>query len=139
MFTGLVEAIGELIERKATSGGVRLRLASPLADELSPGDSLAVNGVCLTVILAENGEVHADGHVRHRVREHERALEHLLRRDPVRHVDDLHVWGDRLDDAVTGADEIVLEAEVAQESDEHAPTLSGLRQNGFDKPIEIVR
>ena len=60
MFTGLVEAIGELIERKATSGGVRLRLASPLADELSPGDSLAVNGVCLTVILAENGEVHAD-------------------------------------------------------------------------------
>jgi len=60
MFTGLVEAIGELIERTAASGGVRLRLASPLAEELSPGDSLAVNGVCLTVILAENGEVHAD-------------------------------------------------------------------------------
>ena len=60
MFTGLVEAVGELIERKATSGGVRLRVASPLAGELSPGDSLAVNGVCLTVILAEKGELHAD-------------------------------------------------------------------------------
>ncbi len=60
MFTGLVEAVGELIERKPTSGGFRLRVASPLADELSPGDSVAVNGVCLTVILAEKGEIHAD-------------------------------------------------------------------------------
>src|SRR5689334_7670686 len=60
MFTGLVEAIGELIERKPTSGGFRLRVASPLADELSPGDSVAVNGVCLTVILAERGQFHTD-------------------------------------------------------------------------------
>jgi|SRR5581483_9724135 len=60
MFTGLVEAVGELIERKPTSGGIRLRIGSPLASELSPGDSLAVNGVCLTVILAERGEIHAD-------------------------------------------------------------------------------
>jgi riboflavin synthase len=60
MFTGLVEAIGELVERQATSGGFRLRVASPLAGELSPGDSVAVNGVCLTVILAEAGEFHAD-------------------------------------------------------------------------------
>src|SRR5882672_2646863 len=60
MFTGLVEGVGELVERKPTSGGFRLRIASPLASELKPGDSLAVNGVCLTVILAERGEVHAD-------------------------------------------------------------------------------
>jgi riboflavin synthase len=60
MFTGLVEGVGELVERKATSGGFRLRIGTPLAAELKPGDSLAVNGVCLTVILAERGEVHAD-------------------------------------------------------------------------------
>src|SRR2546430_1959886 len=60
MFTGLVEAVGELIERKRTLGGFRLRIGTPLAAELSPGDSLAVNGVCLTVILAEKGHVHAD-------------------------------------------------------------------------------
>ena len=60
MFTGLVEAVGELVERKPTSGGFRLRIGSPLAPELTPGDSLAVNGVCLTVILAERGEIHAD-------------------------------------------------------------------------------
>ena len=52
MFTGLVEAVGELVERKPTSGGFRLRIATSLAPELAPGDSLAVNGVCLTVIAA---------------------------------------------------------------------------------------
>jgi len=60
MFTGLVEAVGELIERKPTDRGFRLRIGTALADELSPGDSLAVNGVCLTVILAEKQYVHAD-------------------------------------------------------------------------------
>ncbi|MBI3492122.1 MAG: riboflavin synthase [Acidobacteria bacterium] len=60
MFTGLVEGVGELIERKPTSGGFRLRIGSSLAVELAPGESLAVNGVCLTVILAEPREIHAD-------------------------------------------------------------------------------
>lgn len=60
MFTGLVETVGELIERKPTSGGFRLRIATTLAPEMKPGDSLAVNGVCLTVILAEDRELHAD-------------------------------------------------------------------------------
>jgi riboflavin synthase len=60
MFTGLVEALGEVVERKPTSAGFRLRIGSPLATDVAPGDSLAVNGVCLTVILAEAGEIHAD-------------------------------------------------------------------------------
>jgi riboflavin synthase len=60
MFTGLVEEVGELIERKPTSGGFRLRIRTNLAGEIAQGDSLAVNGVCLTVILAKKGEVHAD-------------------------------------------------------------------------------
>ena len=60
MFTGLVEAVGELVERKTTSGGFRLRIATPLASELAPGDSLAVNGVCLTVIQAPGREIVAD-------------------------------------------------------------------------------
>src|SRR3954466_3579685 len=60
MFTGLVEEVGELLECKPTSGGCRLRIGSTLAPEMRPGDSLAVNGVCLTVILAEREEIHAD-------------------------------------------------------------------------------
>jgi riboflavin synthase len=60
MFTGLVEAVGTLVERKPTSGGFRLRIGTPLAPELKPGDSIAVNGVCLTVILTAASEFQAD-------------------------------------------------------------------------------
>src|SRR5262245_21632497 len=59
MFTGLIEALGELVERKPTSAGYRLRIATPIAAELSPGDSIAVNGVCLTVIARQAKELHA--------------------------------------------------------------------------------
>jgi riboflavin synthase len=60
MFTGLVEGVGEVVERKPTTGGFRLRIAAALTPALAPGDSIAVNGVCLTVILAEHDEIHAD-------------------------------------------------------------------------------
>ena len=60
MFTGLIEAVGRVTEVKATGGGMRLRIRTPLASELVPGDSLAVNGACLTVTIAEDGDVHAD-------------------------------------------------------------------------------
>ena len=39
---------------------VRLRLTTPLASELRPGDSLAVNGVCLTVVSAANRSAEFD-------------------------------------------------------------------------------
>ena len=60
MFTGLIEATGRLVDRMTTSGGVRVRIASALGGELAAGDSVAVNGVCLTVIVAGGGEIHAD-------------------------------------------------------------------------------
>jgi riboflavin synthase len=60
MFTGLVEAVGELIERRPAAAGVRLRIRTALASELTPGDSLAVNGVCLTVVSAEGDAVCTD-------------------------------------------------------------------------------
>ena len=60
MFTGLVEAVGELTESKAMPGGVRFHIATPLAAELNLGDSIAVNGVCLTVVEQLPGEFHAD-------------------------------------------------------------------------------
>lgn len=60
MFTGLIEAVGEIAEIKATPGGFRLRLSTGLAAALANGDSLAVNGVCLTVVSADAGGIHAD-------------------------------------------------------------------------------
>jgi riboflavin synthase len=60
MFTGLVENVGELVERQPTGGGFRLRIASPLASELASGDSVAVSGVCLTVTGRSDSAFHAE-------------------------------------------------------------------------------
>jgi riboflavin synthase len=60
MFTGLIEAVGEIAEVKTSPGGYRIRIRTTLAAGLTSGDSLAVNGVCLTVVTADGGEVHAD-------------------------------------------------------------------------------
>jgi riboflavin synthase len=60
MFTGLIEAVGRVAEAKGVGGGLRVRIRTDLASALAAGESLAVNGVCLTVIVAEGGEVHAD-------------------------------------------------------------------------------
>ena len=60
MFTGIVEAVGTLTEVKGTGGGYRVRIQTPLSAELKVGDSLAVNGVCLTVILIDGEHVLAD-------------------------------------------------------------------------------
>jgi riboflavin synthase len=60
MFTGLIEAVGEVVDAQRTAAGVRLRLETDLAPQLTAGDSLAVNGVCLTVTVSEKGMVYAD-------------------------------------------------------------------------------
>jgi riboflavin synthase len=60
MFTGLVESVGQIVESAPSGGGVRMRIATDLAPELAIGESLAVNGVCLTVTAHDDGSVHAD-------------------------------------------------------------------------------
>jgi riboflavin synthase len=60
MFTGLIEAVGEISGLKRTPSGIRIRVHTPLGAELLPGDSLAVNGVCLTVVSADRTGIHAD-------------------------------------------------------------------------------
>src|SRR5438128_2343615 len=51
MFTGLVEAMGEVRSLFADGPGSRLTIAEPaLAPQLKIGDSVAINGVCLTVM-----------------------------------------------------------------------------------------
>lgn len=60
MFTGLVETVGQVIDASRGEAGVRMRLATGLAPELAVGDSLAVNGVCLTVVSRDGGTVAAD-------------------------------------------------------------------------------
>jgi riboflavin synthase len=51
MFTGLIEALGSITAIDRSRDGVRLTVAAgELASELKDGDSIAVNGVCLTAV-----------------------------------------------------------------------------------------
>ena len=49
MFSGLIEALGEVAEVTAIPAGLHLRVTTELGAQLALGDSVAVNGVCLTV------------------------------------------------------------------------------------------
>jgi len=60
LFTGLVADLGTVDALEATDDGVRLRVRSPLAGELRDGDSVAVNGVCLTATEVADGRFAAD-------------------------------------------------------------------------------
>ena len=61
MFTGIIEEIGEVVGLESSGDSAVLRVrASRLGEDLAHGASIAVNGVCLTVI----GQQAADGGVR---------------------------------------------------------------------------
>lgn len=61
MFTGLVETVGRVERLVSVAGGARLRVRCPaLADELVPGESIAVNGACLTVVAADRDAMTLD-------------------------------------------------------------------------------
>ena len=60
MFTGLVQDLGTVTGVDATDDGVRLAVRSRLADELGLGDSVAVNGVCLTATHVDGDEFSTD-------------------------------------------------------------------------------
>jgi riboflavin synthase len=60
MFTGLVADKGTVTAVDATVDGVRLAVRTALAPELSEGDSVAVNGVCLTATAIADGRFSAD-------------------------------------------------------------------------------
>jgi riboflavin synthase len=60
VFTGLVADLGTVAAVDATDDGVRLRVATALAGDLADGDSIAVNGVCLTAVGADEDGFGAD-------------------------------------------------------------------------------
>ena len=53
MFTGLIEDVGTVESISSDAGGARLRIATHLGAEIGPGDSVAVDGVCLTATGAD--------------------------------------------------------------------------------------
>jgi len=61
VFTGIVEELGEVVAIENLGDSSRFRLRGPLVTEdAKHGDSIAVNGVCLTVVDTADGEFTAD-------------------------------------------------------------------------------
>ena len=61
VFTGIVEEVGEIVEVAPLGDASRLRVRGPLVtSDARPGDSIAVNGVCLTVVEPETGTFGVD-------------------------------------------------------------------------------
>jgi riboflavin synthase len=61
VFTGIVEELGEVVAVERLEDSSRFRLRGPLVTEgARHGDSIAVNGVCLTVVDTSGGEFTAD-------------------------------------------------------------------------------
>jgi riboflavin synthase len=60
VFTGLVQEMGTVRAIEREPAGARLEVETTLAGELSEGDSVAVNGVCLTAVEVKDGGFRAD-------------------------------------------------------------------------------
>ena len=60
MFTGLIADVGTVASAEHGEDGARLRIETALASGLAEGDSIAVNGVCLTATERDNGSFAAD-------------------------------------------------------------------------------
>jgi riboflavin synthase len=61
MFTGLVAAVGTVVAVELSGSGSRIEIEAPaIAAELAAGDSVAVNGACLTALHVSDGRFQAD-------------------------------------------------------------------------------
>jgi riboflavin synthase len=63
VFTGLIADLGSVTALERSEDGARLRIGTRLADQLEQGDSVAVNGVCLTAIDIHDGGFAAEAMV----------------------------------------------------------------------------
>ncbi|QQS39829.1 MAG: riboflavin synthase [Acidobacteriota bacterium] len=61
MFTGIIEELGEVSAIAVTDSGARITVSAPLVtSDASEGDSISVNGVCLTALDIGDGRFSAD-------------------------------------------------------------------------------
>jgi riboflavin synthase len=129
LFTGLVADLGTVTAVDRDGEGARLRVSTSLAPEVAEGDSVAVNGVCLTATDVGDGGFAAD------------AMEETLRRSSLGGLR----AGDRvnLELALRASDR--LGGHVVQGHVDGLGTIAAIREEGFsrvvtvDAPAELLR
>jgi riboflavin synthase len=122
VFTGLVADRGTVEEVEATADGVRLRVRSALTGELAEGDSVAVNGVCLTATAIAGGRFDAD------------VMHETLRRSSLGEVRDGAAVNLELPLRATDR----LGGHVVQGHVDGLGTVRAIREDGFARIVEIA-
>jgi riboflavin synthase len=121
MFTGLIADLGSIESVTANAEGATLAIRTRLAAELEKGDSIAVNGVCLTATSVEPGAFRTE------------AMNETLRRSSL---GALEAGQDvNLELALRAGDR--LGGHVVQGHVDGTGSVSSIRQEGFSRVIEI--
>jgi riboflavin synthase len=121
MFTGLVSALGVLSSFERDGQGAALEIATPLAVELREGDSVAVNGVCLTATVVGAGVFRAQ------------AMRETLERTAL---DELQVGSQvNLELPLRAADR--LGGHVVQGHVDGTASVRATREEGFSRVLEL--
>ena len=122
MFTGLVADKGTVTAVDSTADGVRLAVETALAPEIGEGDSVAVNGVCLTATKITDGRFTAD------------VMRETLRRSSLAEVaEGAEV---NLELPLRASDR--LGGHVVQGHVDGLGTIRGIREDGFSRMVEIA-
>jgi len=122
VFTGLVQDLGTVASIDQTDDGARVSVATTLTGDLDPGDSIAVNGVCLTATAIADGRFTAD------------VMAETLRRSSL----------GALDPGATVNLELPLRAadriggHIVQGHVDGLGTVTGVREDGFARVVTIA-
>ncbi|HEY7962257.1 MAG TPA: riboflavin synthase [Solirubrobacteraceae bacterium] len=122
MFTGLIADLGSVLALERADGGATLRIATRLAGELGEGDSIAVNGVCLTATAIDATSFAAQ------------AMQETLRRSSL---GALAVGGAVNLELALRADER-LGGHIVQGHVDGTGTVAEIREEGFSRVLEIA-
>jgi riboflavin synthase len=122
MFTGLIADLGTVTALERDAAGARLRIATRLAAELGEGDSIAVNGVCLTASDVHGESFGAD------------AMSETLRRSSL---GELEIGtAVNLELALRAGDR--LGGHVVQGHVDATATITAIREDGFARVLEFA-
>src|ERR1700722_9348495 len=121
MFTGLIADLGSVKSIEIDPNGATLEISTALAGELAEGDSVAVNGVCLTAIAIDEGAFRAQ------------AMQETLRRSSLQQLRP----GSQVNLELALRADGRLGGHIVQGHVDGTGTIAGLRDEGFARVLEI--
>ena len=121
MFTGLIADLGSVKSIESDADGATLEITTVLAGELAEGDSVAVNGVCLTATAIDDGAFRAQ------------AMQETLRRSSLQQLRP----GSRVNLELALRADGRLGGHIVQGHVDGTGTLAGLREEGFARVLDI--